>query len=65
MNLGTNYTKRTAEALQAAIKLAQDNSHQAVGCPHVFLSLLAQEDSLVLTILKKPEVNTGQLREEL
>src|SRR3990170_8383884 len=65
MNLGTNYTKRTDEALQSAIKLAQDNSHQAVDCPHVFLSLLAQEDSLVLAILKKLEVNTDQLREQL
>ena len=65
MNLGTNYTRKTTEALQAAIKLSQDNKQQAVDCPHVFLSLLAQEGSLVLTILKKLEVDTDALREQL
>src|SRR5690606_28801620 len=62
---GTNYTRKTAEALQSAIKLAQDNSQQTVDCAHVFLSLLAQEGSLVLTILKKLEADTDLIREQL
>jgi ATP-dependent Clp protease ATP-binding subunit ClpB len=62
---GTNYTRKTAEALQSAIKLAQDNGQQTVDCAHVFLSLLAQEGSLVLTILKKLEADTDLIREQL
>ncbi|MGE3279217.1 MAG: ATP-dependent chaperone ClpB [Candidatus Altimarinota bacterium] len=62
---GANYTKRTTEALQAAIKLTQDNGQQSVDCAHVFASLLAQEGSLVLSILKKLEADTDLIREQL
>lgn len=65
MNIGNNFTQKTAEALQEAIKLAKQNGQQAVGCSHMFLSLLAQEGSLVLTILKKLEANVEQLRDLL
>jgi ATP-dependent Clp protease ATP-binding subunit ClpB len=65
MNLGNNFTKKTTEALQAAVKLAQDNGQQMLDNEHVFLSLLAQEGSLVLTILKKLEVAVDSLREDL
>lgn len=65
MNIGNNFTKKTAEALQAAIKLTQDNKQQAVDCPHMFLSLMAQEGSLVLTILQKLEADTDAIREKL
>jgi len=61
----TNYTKKTTESLQSSIKLAQDNGQQTVDCAHVFLSLLAQEGSLVLTILKKLEADTDLIREQL
>ncbi|MDP2691742.1 MAG: ATP-dependent chaperone ClpB [bacterium] len=65
MNLGQNFTQKTTQALQSAIKLAQDNGHQAVDCSHVFLSLMAQEGSLVMTILKKLEADTDKIREQL
>lgn len=65
MTIGNNFTKRTAEALQAAIKLAQQNQHQAVDGPHLFLSLLAQEGSLVKTILQKMEAPVDGIRSEL
>jgi len=65
MTPSSNYTQKTAQALQSAIKLTQDNGQQTVDCPHVFASLLAQEGSLVLTILKKLEADTDLIREQL
>ncbi len=63
--LQNNFTQKTAEALQDAIKLTKQNGQQAVGCAHMFLSLMAQEGSLVLTILQKLEANIEELREAL
>ncbi|MDF2379088.1 MAG: ATP-dependent chaperone ClpB [Candidatus Gracilibacteria bacterium] len=65
LTLGNNFTKKTTEALQSAIKLAQENQHQAVDGPHLFLSLLAQEGSLVKTLLQKIEVPVDTVRNEL
>lgn len=65
MHLGNNFTRKTTEALQAAVKLAQDNGQQMLDCEHVFVSLLAQEGSLVLTVLKKLEADIDALREQL
>ena len=65
MPLANNFTQKTNEALQAASKLVRDNKQQAMDTPHLFLSLLAQAGSLVMTILKKLEVDADQIRQAL
>lgn len=65
MQLNNNFTQKTQEAIQAALKLVRDNKQQVLDCSHVFLSLLAQEGSLVMTILKKMEADIDGIRDEL
>ncbi len=65
MSPSNNFTQKTNEALQMASKLVRDNKQQAMDTPHLFLSLLAQAGSLVLTILKKLEVDADSIRQAL
>ncbi|MFH1286861.1 MAG: ATP-dependent chaperone ClpB [Candidatus Magasanikbacteria bacterium] len=56
-----NFTQKSQEALQDAALLANANRQQQVEPPHLFLSLIQQVDGLVLSVLKKLEVNIEQL----
>ncbi|MGF1670353.1 MAG: Clp protease N-terminal domain-containing protein, partial [Balneolaceae bacterium] len=64
MNLN-KFTLKAQEAVQAALELAQNENHQAVEPAHVLKALLSDTDNVVITILNKLSVHTGQLREEI
>jgi len=51
-----NFTQKSQEALQGAAMIAQENGQPHVEPPHLFLSLLQQEDGVVLAVLKKLNV---------
>ncbi len=57
-----NFTIKAQEALQNAHNLALDNDQQQVDSCHLLLSLLLQEDGVVLAILKKMEVDIEKLK---
>ena len=48
-----NFTIKAQEALQNAHNLAMDNGQQQVDTPHLMISLISQEEGVVLALLKK------------
>ena len=60
-----NFTHRSQQAIAAAQEIATSNGQPQVEPPHLFLALLDQEDGVVLSVLKKLNVNTVQLSEEM
>ncbi len=60
-----NFTHKSQEAIQAAQEIASLNGQPQVEPPHLFLALLDQEEGVVLSALKKLNVNTEQLSDEV
>src|SRR3989338_10737277 len=60
-----NFTHKSQEAIESAQEIATENGQQQVEPPHLFLALLQQDEGVVLSVLKKLNVNTVQLNEEL
>ncbi len=56
------YTIRAAEALQAAVKAAQDAGHPEVGGVHLLAGLLDQKEGIVRPVLEKAGVRVAELR---
>ncbi len=56
------FTTKSQEALRHAQEIAADNQNQQVDALHLFASLLLQEGSLVLTILRKLEIEIADLK---
>lgn len=56
------FTTKSQEAVRHAQQIAIDNSNQQVDVLHLFASLLLQEDSLVVTILKKLEGDVVKMK---
>ncbi|MEX2585492.1 MAG: ATP-dependent chaperone ClpB [Balneolaceae bacterium] len=59
------FTIKAQEAVQASLELAQERSHQAVEPSHLLLSLLADQENVVTTLLNKLGVSISPIREEL
>lgn len=57
-----NFTHKSQEALQNGARIAQENGQPQMEPPHLFLALLEQEEGVVLSIFKKLNVNTEQLK---
>ena len=64
-----NYTTKAAEAVQGAMQLTGQLSHQAITPLHLLLVLIQQKEGLVPTILQKmerhPEALSAQIKDEL
>ncbi len=60
-----NFTRKSQEALQKASEIAHDNSQPQVEPPHLFLALLSQEEGVVMSVLRKLEVNINDLRTDI
>jgi ATP-dependent Clp protease ATP-binding subunit ClpB len=58
-------TERFQQGLMNAQSLAVKNNHQEVDEPHLFLSLLDQEDSLVASILERAGISTDKVQGKL
>ena len=59
-----NFTHKSQEALQNASQIANENGQPQVEPPHLFASLLSQEEGVVVSVLKKMNANLIELREE-
>ena len=57
------YTTKAAEAIQGAMQLSGNLSHQAITPLHLLLSLVKQEGGLVSSLLTKLEVSPEKLSE--
>ncbi|MFA4830702.1 MAG: ATP-dependent chaperone ClpB [Patescibacteria group bacterium] len=60
-----NFTQKSQEALQNASRIANENGQPQVEPPHLFFALLEQEEGVVVSVLKKLNVNLKQLRDEV
>ncbi|MFA6504402.1 MAG: ATP-dependent chaperone ClpB [Patescibacteria group bacterium] len=60
-----NFTTKSQEALQLAHQIAQENGQQALEPVHLALALLAQEGSVVPSLLKKLQVDAARLHTDL
>ena len=50
---GSNFTHKTQEAILLAQSIAREKGQQQIDALHLLLALLSQEDSIVLTLLRK------------
>lgn len=54
-------TVKTREILENAVKLAQDHKHVEINIPHIVMSMLTQEDSLFVSVLKEANVDVNRV----
>src|SRR3989338_6596586 len=60
-----NFTTKAKEAIRRAHELAIERGQNHVNPLHLFIALLLQEDSIVVSLLEKLEVDTTLLTESL
>src|SRR5690606_2774686 len=60
MNL-QKFTVKAQEAIQAAMEIAQSNTHQGIEPPHLMKAFLQEEGGLVTTILQRLGANLDYL----
>jgi len=61
---GANFTHKAQEAILKAQSFAQQKDQRQIDALHLLLSLLSQEESVVLTLLRKLGVDTDSLRKK-
>jgi ATP-dependent Clp protease ATP-binding subunit ClpB len=59
------FTIKAQEAVQSMQTQAKEKGHQEIDCEHLLLTLLDQEDSLVLSVLQKLGVQVSGLKQAL
>ncbi|PIQ67788.1 ATP-dependent chaperone ClpB [Candidatus Uhrbacteria bacterium CG_4_10_14_0_2_um_filter_41_7] len=60
-----NFTTKSQEAIQLAQIIANDHGQQGIDPIHLLRAILEQNDSIVITILQKLDVNLLQLKSEV
>ncbi|MEK7083918.1 MAG: Clp protease N-terminal domain-containing protein, partial [Patescibacteria group bacterium] len=60
-----NFTHKSQEALQRASQIANENGQPQVEPPHLFAALLDQEEGVVVSVLKKLNINLNELKESV
>jgi ATP-dependent Clp protease ATP-binding subunit ClpB len=58
-------TVKAGEAVQSAVALASERGNPVVNDAHLFLSLLEQDEGIVVPVLQKTGLNVTELREEI
>jgi len=61
---GGNFTHKTQQALIRAQSIAQTKGQQQIDALHLLLSLLSQEESVVLTLLRRLGVDIEELKKK-
>ena len=61
---GANFTHKAQEAILKAQSFAQERGQQQIDALHLLLSLLSQEESIVLTLLKKLGIEIEGFKEK-
>src|SRR3972149_5139859 len=56
------FTNKSQEAIRHGQQIAIDKANQQVDVLHLLLSLISQDDSLVVTILRKLEIDLSKLK---
>src|SRR4030042_5941198 len=59
------FTTKSQEALRNAQQIAIDSQNQQVDALHLLAAMLLQEESLVVTVVKKLEVDVNELKNEI
>ncbi len=59
------FTHKSQEALQRAGHISNENGQPQVEPPHLFLSLLEQDEGVVISVLKKMNVNIALLEDHI
>ncbi len=57
-----NFTHKSQEALQRSSAIANEHGQPQVEPPHLFFALLEQEEGVVISVLKKLNVNIPEIR---
>ena len=53
------FTQKSMQAVQGCERLAYEYGNQEIEQEHLLVSLLSVEDSLILKLIEKMEINTG------
>ena len=61
---GANFTHKAQEAILRAQSIAQEKGQQQIDALHLLLSLLSQEESVVLSLLRKLGIDVEKLIEK-
>ncbi len=61
---GANFTHKAQQAIIQAQSIARKRGQQQIDALHLILSLLSQEDSIVLTLLRKLKIDIDQLKKK-
>lgn len=56
-----NFTNKSQEAIQNSAKIASENGNPQVEPPHLFASLLQDQEGIVVTVLEKMNVNLNDV----
>ena len=56
-----NFTHKSQEAIQNAARIANDNGQPQVEPPHLLLSLLEDQEGIVISVLQKLNLNSSEL----
>ncbi len=60
-----NFTNKSQEALQRASNISHENGQPHVEPPHLFLALIEQHDGVVVSVMKKLNVQIDALKTEV
>ena len=60
-----NFTQKSKEAIQDASQITQKKNQGEIQPPHLFMALLKQKEGVVLSVLKKMNVNIKELRDKV
>jgi len=61
---GGDFTHKSQEVMMGAQNIARKEGHQQIDALHLLLSLLSQEDSIVLTLLRNLQVDIDDLKKK-
>ncbi len=61
---GGDFTHKSQEAIMKAQSVARDFGHQQIDALHLLLALLQQEESIVLTLLQKLQLDVEDLKKK-
>lgn len=64
MNI-TKFTQKSNEALQSCEKIALENGNQEIEEEHLLMALLKQDDSLIMKLVEKMEINCEHFTDRL
>src|SRR5574343_530269 len=62
---GANFTNKAQDAILGAQQIAQEKGQSQVDALHLLLSLMSQEESIVITVLQKLGVDVINLKKKV